>query len=62
MGKIKKIKKFSLKWWKIRYLCAILTTLSTQMCPVLMGADAGKTLPKPAWQLEKELAGVEKKL
>ena len=62
MAEIKKIEKFLQKLWKIRYLCAILTTLSTQMCPVLMGADAGMTLPKPAWQLEKELAGVEKKL
>ena len=62
MAEIKKIEKFLQKLWKIRYLCAILTTLSALMCPDLTGAEVGKALPKPAWQLEKELAETEKKL
>ena len=62
----KKIGFFFRSHWKFLFVHAILTALFAQICPDLQGADVQRKVPKPAWQLERELTALkqesEKKL
>ena len=53
---IKKIGFFSYYHWKFFHVNAILTALFAQTCLALPGTEVRQKIPKPAWQLEKELA------
>ena len=58
-GKSKKLKKnhfFSIFHWNFAWACAILSALYAQGCLDLSGVEVHRKMPKPAWQLEKELA------
>ena len=68
-GKKKNLKKndfFSISHWKFSWTCAILSALCALVCLDLPGDEVHRKMPKPAWQLEKELAALkqesEKKL
>ena len=57
---------FLINRWKFQKVYAILIALFAQICPDLQGADVQRKVPKPAWQLERELTALkqesEKKL
>ena len=62
-GKQKKLKKnhfFSIFHWKFTWVCAILSALYALICLELPGVEVHRKMPKPAWQLEKELAALKR--
>ena len=63
---LKKNGFFLINRWKFQKVYAILLALCAQICFVVEGVDVHRKVPKPAWQLEKELKALrqesEKKL
>ena len=63
---LKKNGFFLINHWKFRKVYAILIALSAQICLFAEGMEVRQKIPKPAWQLEKELKALrlesEKKL
>ena len=57
--KRKKIEIFSIFDWKTGLFYAILTVLFAQSSLLLRADDVHREGPKPAWQLEKELAALK---
>ena len=53
---IKKIGFFLHYHWKFIRVNAILTALFAQICLESQGVEVRRSVPKPAWQLEKDLA------
>ena len=46
---------FLINRWKFQKVYAILIALSAQICLVVEGVEVRQKMPKPAWQLEREL-------
>ena len=63
---LKKNGFFLINHWKFQKVYAILIALSAQICLFAEGVEVRQKIPKPAWQLEKELKALrqesEKKL
>ena len=63
-GKPKKLKKnhfFSIFHWNFAWSGVILLALNALICLDLSGVEERRKIPKPAWQLEKELADLKQK-
>ena len=57
---LKKIGFFSSLHWKFWNVNAILIALYAQICFDIRGEDVRRKIPKPAWQLEKELDALKR--
>ena len=63
-GKPKNLKKnhfFLIFNWNFTCVCAILSALNALICLDLSGVEVHRKIPKPAWQLEKELADLKRR-
>ena len=56
----KKIEKFSSRHWKFCFIHAILISLCALNSLDLRGSEVRQDIPKPAWQLEKELEALKR--